>query len=182
MLTSYEPLKICMKRPRHKCREGRRSWHLSRPSRYNHHKVQNGDRSRQDSSDDKQHKWLPKRDQDKRSEARRSGELQVSWGQSRWLIKTRRIKTRDQTTVALSRLKIIWRDKNILLASKVKLMRTLILSTFFVPVRAGPWQQKWREGSKLLRWDFWTFPTKTMWRMRRLATESRMQLEYMMIS
>ena len=34
-----------------------------------------------------------------------------------------------QTTAALSRLKIIWRDKNISLASKVKLMRT-ILSTF----------------------------------------------------
>ena len=25
-------------------------------------------------------KWLPKRDQDKRSEARRSGKLQVPWG------------------------------------------------------------------------------------------------------
>ena len=35
-----------------------------------------------------------------------------------------------QTTAALSRLQIIWRDKNISLASKVKLMRTLILSTF----------------------------------------------------
>ena len=35
-----------------------------------------------------------------------------------------------QTTAALSRLKIIWRDKNIPPASKVKLMRTLILSTF----------------------------------------------------
>ena len=35
-----------------------------------------------------------------------------------------------QTTAALSRLKIIWRDKNISLVSKVKLMRTLILSTF----------------------------------------------------
>ena len=35
-----------------------------------------------------------------------------------------------QTTVALSSLKIIWRDKNTSLASKVKLMRTLILSTF----------------------------------------------------
>ena len=34
-----------------------------------------------------------------------------------------------QTTTALSRLKIIWMDKNISLASKVKLMRTLILST-----------------------------------------------------
>ena len=36
-----------------------------------------------------------------------------------------------QTTAALSRLKIIWRDKNIWFASKVKLMRTLILSAFF---------------------------------------------------
>ena len=35
-----------------------------------------------------------------------------------------------QTTAALSGPKIIWRDKNISLASKVKLMRTLILSTF----------------------------------------------------
>ena len=35
-----------------------------------------------------------------------------------------------QTTAALSRLKTIWRDKNISLASKVKLMWTLILSTF----------------------------------------------------
>ena len=35
-----------------------------------------------------------------------------------------------QRTAALSRLKIIWRDKNISLASKVKLMQTLILSTF----------------------------------------------------
>ena len=35
-----------------------------------------------------------------------------------------------QTTTALSRLKIIWRDKNISLASKVKLMRTFILSIF----------------------------------------------------
>ena len=35
-----------------------------------------------------------------------------------------------QTTAALFRLKIIWRNKNISLASKVKLMRTLILSTF----------------------------------------------------
>ena len=35
-----------------------------------------------------------------------------------------------QTTAALYRQKIIWRDKDISLASKVKLMRTLILSTF----------------------------------------------------
>ena len=36
----------------------------------------------------------------------------------------------SRTTTALSRLKIIWRDKSISLASTFKLMRTLILSTF----------------------------------------------------
>ena len=35
-----------------------------------------------------------------------------------------------ETTSALSRLKIMWKDKNISLASKVKLKQTLILSTF----------------------------------------------------
>ena len=58
--------------------------------------------------------------------ARRSGKLQVPWGQSSL--------TKDQNSrffpAALSRLKIIWRDKNISLASKVKLMWMLILSTF----------------------------------------------------
>ena len=43
-----------------------------------------------------------------------------------------------QTTAALSRLKIIWRDKNISLASKVKLMRTLILSTFLYACESWP--------------------------------------------
>ena len=50
-----------------------------------------------------------------------------------------------QTRAALSRLNIIWRDKNILLTSKVKLMRTLILpGPSFMPVRAGPWMQNSR--------------------------------------
>ena len=78
-----------------------------------------------------------------------------------------------QTTAALSRLKIIWRDKNISLASKVKLCSSYPPS--FMHVRTGPWQQKLREGSKPSRWDskgdFWTFPTKIMWRTRRFATE-----------
>ena len=53
---------------------------IDRLDRTNHHKVQNRDRSRQDKSNDKQPKWLPKRDQDKRSEARGSGKLQGPWG------------------------------------------------------------------------------------------------------
>ena len=43
-----------------------------------------------------------------------------------------------QTSAALSRVKIIWRDKNILLASKVKLMRRSSYPPSFMPVRAGP--------------------------------------------
>ena len=35
---------------------------LDRLSRYNHNKIQNGDRSRQDKRDGKNPKWLPKRD------------------------------------------------------------------------------------------------------------------------
>ena len=54
-------------------------------------KVQNGDRPRQDKSDDEQSKRLPKRDQDKRSGSRRSVELQVP--RSNHL--QRRIKTQD---------------------------------------------------------------------------------------
>ena len=76
-------------------------------------------------------KWLPKKDQDKRSEARRSGELQVAWSTHLQQRSKPEILSRiAQTTAAFTRLKIIWRDKNISLASKVKLMRTLILSTF----------------------------------------------------
>ena len=95
-----------------------------------------------------------------------------------------------QTTAALSRLKIIWRDRNISLASKVKSMRTLILSTFLYACESwaltAEIERRIQEGSKPLRWDaigdFWTFPTNTMWQTRRFATESRMQLECMMIS
>ena len=47
----------------------------------------------------------------------------------------------SQTTAALSRLKIIWRGKNISLASKVKLMRTLILSTFLYACNSTPREQ-----------------------------------------
>ena len=51
-----------------------------------------------------------------------------------------------QTTAALSRLKFIGRDKNISLASKVKLMRTLILSTFLYAC------ESWTLTAKIERW------------------------------
>ena len=71
-------------------------------------------RSRQDKSDDKQPKLLPKRDQDERSETRRSGELQIPWAIiSNEGLKPEILSRIAQTTAAISRLKIIWRDKNI---------------------------------------------------------------------
>ena len=42
-----------------------------------------------------------------------------------------------QTSAALSRLKIIWKDKNISLASEVKLMGRSSYPPSFMPVRAG---------------------------------------------
>ena len=86
-----------------------------------------------------------------------------------------------QTTAALSRLKIIWRDKNISLASKVKLMRTLILSTFLYAC------ENWILAAEIER----RIQALEMRSYRRLlnisykdhtTNESRMQLECMMIS
>ena len=51
-----------------------------------------------------------------------------------------------QTTTALSRLKIISRDKNISLASKIKLMRPLILSTFLYVC------ESWTLTTEIERW------------------------------
>ena len=111
-----------------KCRRGRRSGRPGRPSRYNHHKVQNGDWSRQDKSDDKQ----PKR------EIKIKGQRLEEVENFKYLgaiisnegSKPEILSRIAQTTAALSRLKIIWGDKNISLSSKVKLMRTLTLPTF----------------------------------------------------
>ena len=122
-----------------KCRRGRRSWHPGRPSRYNDHKVPYGDRSRQDKSDEKQHKWLPCREI--KIKGQRLEEV-VNFKYLGAIISNEGSKPEilsriAQTTAALSRLKIIWRDKNTSLAAKVKLMRTLILST--LPYACESW-------------------------------------------
>ena len=107
-----------------KCRRGRRSERSGRPSRYNHHKVQTGDRSRQDQSDYKQPKIKGQRLEEVEN-FNYLGAIISNEGS-----KPKILSRIAQTKAALSRLKIIWRDKNLSLASKVKLMRTLILSTF----------------------------------------------------
>ena len=74
--------------------------------------------TRPDESDDKQQKWLPKRDQDKRLESVENFTYRES-NISNEGSKPEILSRLAQTTAALSRLKIIWRDKNISLASKV---------------------------------------------------------------
>ena len=76
-------------------------------------------------------KWLPKRDQDKDQMLEEVEKFKYL----RAIISNEGSKPEihsriAQTTAALSSLKIKWRDKNISFASNVKLMRTLILSTF----------------------------------------------------
>ena len=165
----------------HKCRRGRRGWCPGRPSQYIHHKVQHGDRSRQL----KQPKWLQKeiKIKDQRlEEVENFKYLSARISNGGW--KPEILSRITQATAALSKLKIVWRDKNISLVKSWCGCSSYPPS--FMPVRAGPWKQKLREGSKPLRWDaigdFWMIPTKTMWRTRRFATESRMQLECMKIS
>ena len=89
-----------------------------------------------------------------------------------------------QTTAALSRLKIRWGDKNISLASKVKLMRMHLIFLYASEswILTAEIERRIQALERDAIGDFWTFPTQTMWRMRRFATESRMQLECMTIS
>ena len=91
-----------------------------------------------------------------------------------------------QTTAALSRLKIIWRDKNISLASKVKLIRSLILSTFLYVCESWTLTAEIERRIQALEMRCYrrllNISYKDLWRTSRFATESRMQLECMMIS
>ena len=75
-------------------------------------------------TDDKQHQWHPERDKGKWAEAGYCNKLQVPWISCFRL----RLHTRDSLKDCTSKLKPIWRDNNIFLGSKVKLMRSLVIS------------------------------------------------------
>ena len=167
--------------------EEERSWRPCRPSWYNHHKIQNGDWFRQDESDDTQSKWLPKRDQEigQRLETVANFKYLGAIISNEWS-KSEILSRIAQTTAALSRLKSYGGTRTSGLLSMFSWCGRSSYPPSFMSVRARPWQQNSREGSKPLRWDaigdFWTFPTETMWRTRKFATESKMQLECMMNS
>ena len=68
-----------------------------------------------------------------------------------------------QTTAALSRLKIIWRDRNISLASKVKLTQAFILSAFLYACESWSLTAEIERRVQALEMRCYrTFPTKTM--------------------
>ena len=82
-------------------------------------------------TDDKQHLWHPESDTGKRAEAGHCNKLQVPstvvlYDGSKPKVLSRTV----QATAALTKRKPIWRDNNISLRSKVKLMRSLVISIF----------------------------------------------------
>ena len=82
-------------------------------------------------TDDKQCQWHPERDKGKRTEVGHCNKLKylgavVSDDGSKPEVLSRIA----QATAALTKLKPIWRDNNISLGSKVKLMRSLVISIF----------------------------------------------------
>ena len=91
-----------------------------------------------------------------------------------------------QTTAALSRLKIIWGDMNISLASKVKLMRTLTLSTFLYACESWTLTAEIERGIQALEMRCYRRLLNISYKDHvtngRFAAESRVQLECMMIS
>ena len=183
-MTTFYQFPLCRWHCR-KCRRGRRTWRPGRPSRYNHHKVHNMEVGLAKT------KVMSNNQNGFQREVKIKGQRLEEVENFKYLgaiisnegSKPDILSTIAQTTTALSRLKII-RDKNISLASKVNLMRTLIVSTFLLELDLD--SRTWEKDPSPFRWDaigyFWTFPTKTMRRMRKFATESRMPLEYLINS
>ena len=86
---------------------------------------------REDETDDKQRHWCPGRDKGKRAEAGHCYKLQVPWSSCFSSGSKPEVLLRiAQATASLTKLKPIRRDNNISLGSKVKLMRSLVISIF----------------------------------------------------
>ena len=88
-----------------------------------------------------------------------------------------------QATAALTKLKPIWRDNNISLGSKVKLMRSLVISIFLYACESWTLTAELEKRTQVLRWDatggYWTFRIRTMLQIRRFAERSKQSLENM---
>ena len=88
-----------------------------------------------------------------------------------------------QATAAFTKLKPIWRDNNISLGSKVKLMRSLVISIFLYACESWTLTAELEKRIQAFEIDatggYWTFHIRTMLPMRRFAERSKQPLENM---
>ena len=69
----------------------------------------------------------------------KSDKLQVPWNNRSGEGSKPEVLSRiAQTTAALTKLKPIWRDNNLSLGSKMKLVRSIVTTVFRTPVNHGP--------------------------------------------
>ena len=87
-----------------------------------------GYQCREDQTDDKQRQWHPERDKGKGAEAGYSKYLGAVLSDDG--SKPEILSMIPQATAALTKLKPFWRDNNISLGSKMKLMHSLVISIF----------------------------------------------------
>ena len=91
-----------------------------------------------------------------------------------------------QATVVFAKLKPIWRNNNVSLGSKVKLMRSLVISIFLYACESWTLTAELEKKHRSLRCDatgdYRTFHTRTMQPIRMFAERSRWPLENMMNS
>ena len=88
-----------------------------------------------------------------------------------------------QTTAALTKLKPVWRDNNISLGSKVKLIRSLVMSIFLYACES--WTLIAQLEKRIQAFEmkcYRTFRIRTILRTRRFAERSKPPLESMMNS
>ena len=89
----------------------------------------------------------------------------------------------DQATVALTKLKPIWKDNNISLGSNVKLMRSLVISIFLYASESlaltAELDQRTQGFQMRCYWRLLNISYKNMSRMRRFAERSKQLLENM---
>ena len=81
-----------------------------------------------------------------------------------------------QTIGAMTKLKTIWKDKNIALSSKIRLIHSLVISIFLYTCETWTLTaelERQIQATKMRRFeDFWASPTEIMLQMRKSGTES----------
>ena len=142
------------------------------------------DQCREDQTDDKQCQWHPERDKGKRAKVGHCNKLHVSWSSCFiWWLQTRGLSRIAQATATLTKLKPIWRDDNISLGSKVKLMRSLVISIFLYAYESWTLTAELEKRTQAFEMRCYrrllNISYRTMLPMRRFAERSKQPLENM---